>query len=393
MSAPWTRLAPGGSAIPIEAILSAARRNGDAALDAVRSDLAARFEDHTATLHASGRDALRAGLSALAEASGRDEVVLPAYACYSIPAAVVRAGLRVRLVDTDARGWIDPAALAETPLERAAAVVVTNLFGVPEPVEAIADVVAAAGAFVVDDAAQALGARGRDGLVGARGDLGLLSFGRGKPLSALGGGVLLRRTARHDALGTIDARPPRAGSGIGAAFRALAYDVARSPWVLGPLAHIPALGIGTTVYDTQFATGELSGEALALAAALLPTLDLANADRAARATALAQAIAADTRFEPLVARPDEVAIHPRLGVLAPSHEARDRALARLAHLGATAMYPATLDRVEALAPDLVSGPSYPGARDFCARLLTLPTHAGLTPRRRASVVSTLADLA
>lgn len=389
--APWTRLAPGGSAIPLRTIAAAARAGPEAAAPALRRALAARFPDHEATLHASGRDALRAGLAALAGRSGRDEVVLPAYACYSIPAAAVRAGLKVRLVDTDARGWISPEALAKTPLDRAAAVVVTNLFGVPEPVEPIAALVADAGAEIVDDAAQAFGARAREGPVGARGALGLLSFGRGKPLSALGGGALLRRTTAP-AIAGVEEIEPQAASGIGAVIRALAYDVARAPAVLGPLARIPALGIGTTVYDPDFSSGAIAREALALAAASMPALDAANSDRAQRAGDLARVLRATTRFEPLVPRPGEQAIHPRLGLVAPSGTARDRALARLAADGATAMYPATLDAVDGLSAHLRPGPAHPGARDFCARLLTLPTHAGMTARRIDRIGAVLAGL-
>ena len=345
--------------------------------------------DHTATLHASGRDALRAGLAAAAKATGRNEVVLPAYACYSIPAAAVRAGLSVRLVDTDDRGWICPDALARTPLDRAVAVVVTNLFGVPEPVDAIAPLAQSAGALVIDDAAQAMGARARDGIVGGRGNLGLLSFGRGKPLSALGGGALLCRAGEDDTLAPTE--PDVTGEGgARAALRGLAYDVARAPFVLGPLARIPALGIGTTVYDPSFDSGPMPAEAVALAAALLSGLDAANADRATRAAMMAEAIESGTPFDPLRPRDGEHAIHPRLGLLAPSGEHRDRALERLAFAGATAMYPATLDAVDGLAPNRVGDGPLPSARDFCARLLTLPTHAGMTPRRIDRVVAELA---
>ena len=128
--------------------------------------------------------------SQLAALSDRDEIWVPGYTCFSIPAAAVAAGLRVRLVEIGLDGRIDPNALARMPLERAAALVVSNLFGVPEPVARLREITNSRGVALVDDAAQSLGARSAEGPVGTRGEVGILSFGRGKPLSALGGGAL-----------------------------------------------------------------------------------------------------------------------------------------------------------------------------------------------------------
>ena len=51
---------------------------------------------------------------------GRDEVLVPAYTCFSIPASAVAAGLCVRLVDVTLSGRIDAKALDPLPLEGAA---------------------------------------------------------------------------------------------------------------------------------------------------------------------------------------------------------------------------------------------------------------------------------
>ena len=151
-------------------------------------------------LLASGREALRVAFEELARRSGRREVLVPAYTCYSVPAAAAAAGLRVRLVDVDSGGQLDPEALGRLPLERAAALVVCNLFGIAEPLGAVRELTAEAGIAIIDDAAQALGASGPDGPAGGRGDAGVLSFARGKPLSALGGGALVGPigSARHE---------------------------------------------------------------------------------------------------------------------------------------------------------------------------------------------------
>jgi dTDP-4-amino-4,6-dideoxygalactose transaminase len=340
------------------------------------------------TLHASGREALRVALRHLAARSGRDEVVLPAYACFSIPAAVVAAGLRVRLADVTPEGTLDAECLARTPLGRAAAVVVCNLFGLPEPTAPLRRLTEEAGAALVDDAAQALGARSEDGPAGARGEVGVLSFGRGKPLSALGGGALVwpRGVPALAEGGGASPRPLRALA------RAVTYDLARLPWVFAGLAAIPALGVGETVYDPAFARGRMDGASLCLAAGLLPRLVEEGRAREARAVALAQRIAAEASFRPLVAASAARGVYPRLAVLAPDARAREAALGALARFGATRFYPATLAEIPALRPHLVGDARCAGARDFAARLLTLPTHGGLNRRRASAVAEVLAAL-
>ena len=298
--------------------------------------LAERLGGARVTLHASGREALRVAFRALAEHSGRREVALPAYVCFSVPAAAVAAGLSVRLVDVDESGRLDAESLARLPLENVAAVVVANLFGLAEPVRDVLAIARAAGVAVIDDAAQALGARSAEGPAGARGEIGVLSFGRAKPLSALGGGALAWISASASSGRAVRRSRPHP---LGAAVRALAYDAARWPPLLGLLARIPALGIGETVYDPGFAQGAIPGPALCLARALLPELGADSQQRTAVALELAEALRRDTPYRPLVAAPGTTAVHPRLGVVAPSAEAREAALSALRSLGASPLYP------------------------------------------------------
>jgi dTDP-4-amino-4,6-dideoxygalactose transaminase len=368
------RTAPGGSPISLRA-LRRVFAGGDAERE-LCAGLADLVGGARVTLHASGREAMRVAFRALAERSGRREVAVPAYVCFSVPAAAVAAGLSVRLVDVDESGRLDAARLARLPLENVAAVVVANLFGVAEPVRDVLAIARAAGVAVVDDAAQALGARSPEGPAGARGDVGVLSFGRAKPLSALGGGALAWTAVPPAADGPaqVGARP------LGAALRALAYDAARWPPLLGLLARVPALGIGETVYDPDFAQGAISGPALCLARALLPELAADARQRTAVALELAEALRRDTPYRPLVAEPGATAVYPRLGVLAPSAEARDAALAALRPLGASPLYPASLARIEPLHARLAGSPDCPGADSFATRILTLPTHSGVATR-------------
>ncbi len=381
------RLTPGGSPIPWRAIARVCT-DADARGELTRA-LQARFPGRRLTFHSSGREAMRIALSSLAERTGRSEIAIPAYGCFSIPASVVAAGLRVRLVDVDERGQLARESIERLPFERVAAIVVGNLFGLPEPIAGIVTKAHAAGAAVVDDAAQALGATAPDGVVGGRGDIGILSFGRGKPISALGGGAAIWQSEFFTEDGREGLGEPRR---IAALTRGIAYNVSRQPFVLGILATIPALEIGLTTFDPGFARGAMSGAAVSLAAALERELDRLNADRRERALALALRIHEQTEFVALLEAGGTRGVFPRLALRAPTPARRDRALAALARLGATAMYPTPMDRIGALALHRTDTEPCPGAEAFCARLLTLPTHAGLFPWRMDEVVKVLADI-
>lgn len=140
-----------------------------------------------------GRAALSVTLCAMRRlAPERDVVLLPAYTSYSVAAAAVHAGLRVRLYD------LDPFTLAPrmedvaTQMDgRVLAAVACHLFGYPVPTAALRSLCQGYGARLVDDAAQAMGARSADGLAGTTGDAGLFSLARGKNITAVDGGLVI----------------------------------------------------------------------------------------------------------------------------------------------------------------------------------------------------------
>src|SRR5262249_30572436 len=141
-----------------------------------------------------------------AASPGRDEVLVPAYTCWTVPASVVRAGLRVRLVDVDPVSLdLDPAALAAAPTGRLASVIATHLFARTSDVAAVAMALAARdpGVRIVEDAAQAWPASGGHSAWPV-----VLSFGRGKALPLGGGGALLASIGEG---GSMQVTDPEAG--------------------------------------------------------------------------------------------------------------------------------------------------------------------------------------
>lgn len=332
-----------------------------------------------ATGYAAARtfDSGRAALAALLRGwttRGRDEVVLPAYTCWSVPASVVRAGLRVRLVDVDPATFdVAAGALDRVPLERVVAVVGAHLLG------RSFDVAGAAARLrerdpavrLVEDAAQWWPAPGAPGA-----DAVLLSFGRGKPLAIGGGGALL---FAGGAPAEANAAATR-GGGLGGAAVLLGTLLLARPWLFRFAAALPFLGVGRTVYDPAFpADDALPAWQERLGLELLPRMDALVARRTAHAARLAAALDGLDGWS--VPAPGRAPGPLRFPLLAPSRATRDAVLAALARLGVagSAMYPGTLGDIPELAPHVAGGDAdLPGARAIADRLLTLPCYPSLS---------------
>lgn len=137
---------------------------------------------------ANGTDAIALTLTALGIGPG-DEVIVPANTFIATASAVATAGAKPVFVD------VDPATLLMTSehvsaaiTARTAAVLPVHLYGQPVDMPSILEVAGRAGLAVVEDAAQAHGARWNGRKVGSFGHAACFSFYPGKNLGALGDG-------------------------------------------------------------------------------------------------------------------------------------------------------------------------------------------------------------
>ena len=136
----------------------------------------------------SGTDALRFAYQALKLRPG-DEVIAPSHTFIATTEAITQAGGQVRFVDiTDDTMTMDPAAVAAAITPRTAGIVPVHLYGQPADMDPILALAGKHGLWVVEDAAQAHGARYRDRPAGSMGNLATFSFYPGKNLGSCGEG-------------------------------------------------------------------------------------------------------------------------------------------------------------------------------------------------------------
>lgn len=136
----------------------------------------------------SGTSALHLALLAAGVGPG-DEVITVPFTFVASVAAVIYAGARPVLVDIDPRSFtMDPAAIEAAITPRTKAVVPVHLYGQTADMDPILDVGRRHGLVVIEDAAQAHGARYKGRAAGSLGDIGCFSFYPAKNLGACGEG-------------------------------------------------------------------------------------------------------------------------------------------------------------------------------------------------------------
>jgi len=137
---------------------------------------------------ANGLDALFLALKGYGIGEG-DEVIVPAHTFIATWLAVSRTGARPVPVDVRADTFnLDPAGLEAVIGERTKAIVPVHLYGQCADMDAITALADSHGIRVIEDAAQAHGARYRGRRAGSLGDAAAFSFYPSKNLGAYGDG-------------------------------------------------------------------------------------------------------------------------------------------------------------------------------------------------------------
>lgn len=310
------------------------------------------------------------------------EVILPAYACPELVSAVLYAGAAPVLVDLEANSpWINLTALTEAITANTVAVIAVNLFGIPERIERMRTALQGHRIFIIEDSAQ--GFPEAEGFNLKKSDMVILSFGRGKPVSLLGGGAVV---INNSELGLAMDKPP---SMLGAHKQAEnilklkihSYNCLISPWSYWLPAMMPFAGLGATAFKPLKSINQMDE--------YRKTILKENAEAFwATGYEMQRAVAADIST---VKNSDllDLAAHcckhniPRLlryPLLARTSIIRDKIYSDLEKkgLGASKMYQAPLPRVQGLEGYFNGKDKYPNAASFARRLLTLPLHEGVT---------------
>ena len=123
---------------------------------------------------------------------GKDEIIMPSYMPPIVGLIAKLCGLKIVFADINPNTYnIDPAEIEKKITKNTKILLIVHLYGVPCDMDKIMKIVKKHNIFLIEDAAQALGASYKGKKVGSFGDASVVSFGYCKNINTLCGGVVL----------------------------------------------------------------------------------------------------------------------------------------------------------------------------------------------------------
>ncbi len=382
---PLFQLAPSGTPITVGNLLTwlILQPRAKKILGEFQSAFCNRYRHGHCFFVSSGRAAMYLLFRALRTLAGPDKthVIVPSYTCYSVPAAAIRAGLRVRIID------IDPATLSYnleqlsgTDFSNVLAMVSANLYGMPNDLPAIAALARQHGVYFVDDAAQSLGTTINGHPAGGFGDVGLYSLDKGKNITSIQGGILVTQseTIAVEIRNELEQLPaPPWQRTLTQSIQLLIYGLLLRPWLYWIPARLPFLKLGTTRYEDDYPVERYSPNLGVMAALLFRKIDTITQQRTQNARLYLEQLQNIPFLRFPAPLPGSEPVYLRFPLLVDSSARRDRLLAVLnaEGLGATGSYPLSTIDIPEIQDHLDRAHSSADAgRSLATRILTLPTH-------------------
>lgn len=326
-------------------------------------------------LVSSGKAALFLILQSLKSlAPEKREVLIPAYTCFSVPSAIVKAGLRVSLCDIESSTFdFDYKVLKEAINEKTLCIIPDHLFGIPSDMDKVNSLCKTKGIFVVEDAAQAMGGMYKGKMLGTIGDVGFFSLGRGKNITCGSGGIIITNSdiiASAIAKKYSDLKSPGAMETIKEFLKMLILSIFINPSLYWLPSALPFLRLGETVFDREFPIRRLSGMQAGLLRGWQKKLEESNRIRRENSKYFCSTLASTLTFHNGASIP-----YLRLPILAKNRGERDQLffISRRRGSGFSVMYPTPVNEIEEI-KDLFNGKEFPYAKKVSETLLTIPTH-------------------
>lgn len=340
----------------------------------------------------SGRAALWLALKTLTRLSpGRNEVIIPAYSCPSIISATLKAGLKPVLCDINLNdfGYLYEE-LERTVSAKTLAVIVVHLYGSPVKLVEIQHICNAKGAYIVEDAAQAFGndfPDSPDVKLGLSGDVGFYSFGRGKPLNIMHGGLLTTKLSEvyqeaehvYESLnGCSRYQSMNYCLSLGT------YALFSNPYLYWLPQMLPFLDLGGTVFEPEFAVSKGLDLAASLASLLVDMIEKEKSIRRENSKWYSDHL---KEIYPGERQAPGEYPYLRYPLLILDEKKRRQILETLVSkgTGATGSYPTPLNELPKLKDVLADSTKYENARIMSESIITLPVHSRVTEKDRENI--------
>lgn len=177
--------------------------------------------------------------------SDHTEVIMAGYTCPDVISAALYAGLRPVLVDfIPNRPWLDLDEVRTAITNKTVAILAINFLGIPERMRELRSLVDDFDLFLVEDSAQAFSPSEQPEMLA---DARIHSFGRGKPVNILGGGIaIIANPKLVEKIPHREICPPSRNECAQFKLKAFIFNLITHPRVYWFIEKIPLLHIGET---------------------------------------------------------------------------------------------------------------------------------------------------
>jgi len=364
---------PAETRVPLSAVQQSLQSSTKEAIEALCREVQCKY----CVFGPSGRTLLFNLLSKLSDIDDveKNEVLIPAYTCYSVAASIVKAGLKIRLYDIDP-GTLSPnyRSLKSNIGGETLAVLTQHLFGISHDLDIVAEILSDHRVYHIEDAAQAFGSIYQDKAVGTTADFGLFSFGRGKPLPLGGAGALVSNHHNLNKLLPINDLNYNKHHLI----NTLLTQMVAKPY-LYLLAEMLPLGLGDTIFNPDFEPGATPIAFVKLFKPMMAHFSKINIHRNSIASIYQQNIKAEALIS---THSDRTHVYTRFPILARAGEIPRQ----LRRLGVRRLYPNALHKEPKIkAFSQYAGENLSGAEFLAEKLITLPTHHAINNKTAAGI--------
>lgn len=379
-------LPPAGNKIPILKVASALRK---VTFHQGGSDLHQFSKEFLNSNHflflPSGRASLWLILKALSAIKPlKREVIIPAYACPAVASAILKAGLKPVLVDINLQDFgFDNKGLKNALGQNTLAVILVHLFGFPANIDYAYLCCKENETFLIEDCAQAFGnsvVGTPEKKLGFQADASFFSFGRGKPLSVLHGGIAI--TGSENIFKVANniyqkLNKPSKTSSVKYMMLLGLYNLFSRPYLYWIPERLSSLHLGETVFEPDFAVYKSSNFPKMLLNVMIGSTRQEQEIRGKNSSWYSTAFQ-DTRY--IRKPPDSSFPYLRYPLLIEGMELRNQILEELRHhgTGAALFYPCPLNELSGLREVLLDDTTYANSKAFSNSLITLPVHSGVT---------------
>lgn len=338
------------------------------------------LNEHLTTYFDSGTSALAAAIcSAVSNCDSKTpEVILPAYGCPDLVSASIFAGALPILVDLDAKTPRMNLELLEQSINKnTTAIIAVNFLGLPENTDKIKHIINDKPIALIEDSAQWFPDSEEHQF---NSDYIIFSFGRGKPINLLHGGAVLSKTPGLAEM-LLDVRPQHYNKFSDQArylVKAIIYNRVISPYVYHMIKKLPFLHLGVTRFKKLDNIEQMQSWSLNLLTPNIKQYRQRSRGVQKYIQDMLKKIQSDMLTDlPTLLFEKNLPILLRYPILINDLGVRNNIINELENmgLGASIMYPTTLDQFEDTRELCTASSPIKEAMRFANHIITLPTHS------------------